>query len=157
MHGMDRFGSSTRGVAAALLLAALGGASGCGLFDHGEPIGFRTYTLEGVEFPEAVAIVRDVTRSEATRLFGGVTLVWDEAQGNLSLDPVYDGQRRLRLYIHLVPAGKNAKVEMFALVDQLEVNSTRVGYGKPMQDVPLEEKLFKAYVTELSRRRDAGG
>jgi len=154
---MDRLGQLARALVTALPLAVLAGASGCGLFGKADPIGFRAYTLEGVDYAEAVSIVREVTRQEANRLFGGVTLTWDEEQGNLSLDPVYDGQRRLNLYIHLSPSGQDVKVEMFALVEQLEVNATHVGYGEPMQDVPLEEKLFKAYVAELTRRRDEGG
>lgn len=153
---MDRLSQLARGVVAALPLA-LAGAAGCGLLSPADPIGFRTYTLEAVGYDEAVDIVLDVTREQATLLFGGITLTWDEDQGNLSLDPVYDGQRRLRLYIHVAPAGSDVDVEMFALVEHLELDATQVGYGEPMQDVPLEEKLFKAYVTELMRRRDEGG
>lgn len=146
-----------RGLLSALVLPLLCTASGCGLFGTKEEIGFRTYTLEGVGYDEAASIVHDVTRQQANQLFGGVTLTWDPAQGNLQLDPIYDGQRRLRLYIHLVPAGADVDVEMFALVDHLSVDATKVGYDAPQQDVPLEEKLFQAYVTELSRRRDEGG
>ena len=146
-----------RGAAAALLLAVPGLAAGCGLFQRADPIGFRTYTLEDVAYDEAASIVHDVTKTQANQLFGGVSLVWDAEQGNLQLDPVYDGRRRLRLYIHLEPAGPDVDVEMFALVEHLKLDATQVGYGEPMQDVPLEEKLFQAYVTELSRRRDGGG
>jgi hypothetical protein len=154
---MDRPRPLLRRIAARLLPLALAAACGCGLFAKAEPIGFRTYTLEGVGYDEAASIVNDVTRELATQLFGGVTLVWDEELGNLSLDPVYDGQRRLSLYIHLAPVGEDVDVEMFALVEQLRVDATQVGYGEPLQDVPLEEKLFKAFVAELSRRRDEGG
>lgn len=140
-----------------VLLAAFCCATGCGLFRHEDPIGFRTYKLEGVEYAEAASIVHEVTRQQANVLFGGVTLSWDEAEGKLELDPVYEGQRRLRLYIHLAPAGPDVNVEMFALVDFLSISGTQIGYVEPMQDVPLEEQLFKAYVTELSRRRDEGG
>lgn len=157
MLTMVRLTPLARAVVPALVLAALAGAPGCGLFQHDEPIGFRTYKLEGIDFAEAGSIVHEVTRRQATQLFGGVTLTWDEAQGNLELEPVYDGQRRLRLYIHLSPAGSDVNVEMFALVDFLAISGTQIGYGAPMQDVPLEEQLFKAYVTELSRRRDEGG
>ena len=157
MHGMSRPASPARAAVAALLLLASGLATGCGLFERATPIGFRTYTLEGVGYDEAVSVVRDVTRQEANELFGGVALTWDEEQGNLQLDPIYDGRRRLRLYIHLEPAGTDVDVEMFALVDHLEVEATHVGYGQMQQDVPREEKLFQAYVTELSRRRDGGG
>ena len=153
---MSRLGSSARGLATALLLLAPG-LAGCGLFTRAEPIGFRTYTLEGVSYDEATSIVHDVTKQQANQLFGGVTLTWDAAQGNLQLDPVYDGQRRLRLYIHVEPAGPNVDVEMFALVEHLKLEATQVGYGDPQQDVPLEEQLFQAYVTELSRRRDGDG
>ena len=146
-----------RGLLLALVLPLLCAASGCGLFSTKEEIGFRNYKLEGVAYDEAASIVYDVTRQLANALFGGVTVVWDPAQGNLQLDPIYDGQRRLRLYIHLAPAGADVNVEMFALVDHLRVDATKVGYDDPQQDVPLEEKLFQAYVTELSRRRDQGG
>ena len=161
---MDRLSRLARVVPALLLallpalsLAALCGASGCGLFEHQDELGFRTYKLEGVQLAEAASIVHDVTREQANALFGGVTLTWDESEGNLELEPVYDGQRRLRLYIHLAASGADVNVEMFALVDHLEVSATQIGYGGSMQDIPLEEKLFKAYVTELSRRRDVGG
>jgi hypothetical protein len=137
-----------------LTLAALGG---CGLFQRDDVIGFRTYVLKDVAYEDAASIVYEVTRSESNRLFGGVTMTWDEALGNLELEPVYDGQRRLRLYIHLAPTGADVNVDMFALVDHLEISVTHVGYGESMQDVPLEEKLFQAYVAELSRRRDGGG
>ena len=152
--GVERIPQLVRGL---LLAAALGAVSGCGLFQHADPIGFRTYVLEGVGYDEAAAIVQDVTRAESTRLFGGVTMEWDPAMGNLALDPVYDGQRRMSLFIHIVPAGADVNVEMFALVEHLEVSASNVGYGEPMQDVPLEEKLFQAYVAELQRRREPGG
>jgi hypothetical protein len=139
------------------LAAVLGATSGCGLFTRSDPIGFRTYVLEGVAYEEAASIVHEVTRTEANRLFGGVGLVWDPELGNLELDPIYDGQRRLRLFIHLAPAGDDVNVEMFALVDHLEISRESVGYGQPMQDVPLEEQLFQAYVTELQRRREPPG
>ena len=154
---MSRLGSSARGLATALLLLAPGLATGCGLFARDDSIGFRTYTLEGIGYDEAASIVNDVTRQLANQLFGGVTLTWDPAQGNLQLDPIYDGQRRLRLYIHITPDGDDVDVEMFALVDHLRVDASKVGYDEPQQDVPLEEKLFQAYVTELTRRRDEGG
>ena len=160
---MDRRDPPARGPARgpllhlALVLPLLCAASGCGLFGAKQEIGFRTYKLEGVAYDEAASIVHDVTRQQANQLFGGVTLTWDPVQGNLQLDPIYEGQRRLRLYIHLVPAGADVNVEMFALVDHLRVEATKVGFDEPQQDVPLEEKLFQAYVTELSRRRDQGG
>ena len=157
MLTMVRFIELARAVVPALALVALSGATGCGLFSHEDPIGFRTYKLEGVEYAEAASIVHQVTRQQANVLFGGVTLTWDETQGNLELEPIYDGQRRLRLYIHLAPAGPDVNVEMFALVDFLSISGTQIGYVDAMQDVPLEEQLFKAYVTELSRRRDEGG
>lgn len=140
----------------ALLLLLLCGASGCGLFSRDE-LRFRAYKLEGVGLAEAESIVREVTREQANTLFGGVTMIWDETEANLELEPIYDGNRRLRLYIHLAPEGADVNVEMFALVDHLEITTTSIEYGEPMQDIPLEEKLFKAYVTELSRRRDEGG
>ena len=153
--GMDRVDRLAR-VAAATLLLAAGGATGCGLLPK-QDIGFRTYKLEGVGYDQAATIVQEVTRQQANQLFGGVTLTWDPAQGNLQLDPVFDGQRRLRLYIHLAPAGNDVNVEMFALVDHLQVEPPNVGYGDAQQDVHLEEKLFQAYVTELLRRREEGG
>jgi hypothetical protein len=157
MPVMVRLIQLARTVAPALVLAALAASSGCGLFQREQPIGFRSYKLEGVEYAEAASIVHDVTRQQANLLFGGVTLTWDEALGNLQLEPIYDGSRRLSLYIHLAPSGSDVNVEMFALVETLSISGTDVGYGEPMQDVPLEERLFKAYVTELSRRRDEGG
>jgi hypothetical protein len=161
MHAMDRLDPFARGIArgllSRLLLPLVCALSGCGLFGTKEDIGFRTYTLEGIGYDEAASIVNDVTRQLANQLFGGVTLTWDPAQGNLQLDPIYDGQRRLRLYIHITPDGDDVDVEMFALVDHLRVDASKVGYDEPQQDVPLEEKLFQAYVTELTRRRDEGG
>jgi hypothetical protein len=140
----------------ALLLAVLAALPGCGLFVRPDPIDFRSYPLEGVEYAEAVSIVQTVTRDVCTQLFGGVTLTWFPETGNLTVDPVHAGSRRLRLYIHLEPSGSGVDVQMLALVDALATGGQDIGYSEPMQDVPLEEQLAQAYVAELLRRREAG-
>jgi hypothetical protein len=140
----------------AVVLAVLGALPGCGLFARPEPIDFRSYPLEGVEYAEAVSIVQTVTRDVCTQLFGGVTLTWFPETGNLTVDPVHAGSRRLRLYIHLEPSASGVDVQMLALVDALATGGRDIGYSEPMQDVPLEEQLAQAYVAELLRRRGAG-
>ena len=130
--------------------------SGCGLFSRQDPIGFRSYPLEGVDYAQAVSIVQTATRDVCTDLFGGVTLTWFPETGNLTVDPIFAGNRRLRLYIHMEPAGKGVDVELFALVDHLAPGGQAIGYTRPMQDVPFEETLSRAFVAELLRRREAG-
>jgi hypothetical protein len=136
-------------IACALLLAA------CGLVPP-DPIGFRTYVLEDTPYEEAVVLVNDVTRRFALERFGGIGLAWDPASANLVMDPIYDGRRRLRLHIHLERAGPDVEVEMFALVEHLRTDISKVGWTDAMQDVPLEEDLYAALVAELVARRGGG-
>ena len=131
---------------AVLLLA------GCGLLP-GDPLGFRTYPLKDTTLTEAAQVVHDTTRIYALDHFGGIGMAWDPVEHNLVLDPVYDGQRRMRLYIHLEPVGPDVNVEMFALVETLRSDAGAVGWGDPMQDVPLEEQLYQAYIAALVARR----
>ncbi|MHC5210344.1 MAG: hypothetical protein ACYTG2_06475 [Planctomycetota bacterium] len=138
-----------------LALAGMLALAGCGLFLRQDPIGFRSYPLENVGYADAVSIVQTATRDVCTELFGGVTLTWSPESGNLTVDPIFAGNRRLRLYIHLEPAGTGVDVELFALVDHLSPGGQSIGYTQPMQDVPLEKKLSEAYVAELLRRREA--
>lgn len=136
----------------ALRLAVLLLLGACGLVPP-EPIGFRSYPLRDVSYEEAAVIVHDVTRRFAVEHWGGVTLAWDPASGNLALDPIYRPQQRLRLYLHLEPAGPDVQVEMFALVETLRADAAKVGWTDPKQDVPLEERLYAAFVAELVARR----
>lgn len=124
----------------------------CGLLPP-DPIGFRSYPLRDVSYEEAAAIVHDVTRRYAVDHWGGIAMSWDAAAGNLLLDPIYDARRRLRLHVHLEPAGPDVMVEMFALVETLRADAAKVGWTDAMQDVPLEEALYAAYVAELVARR----
>ncbi len=138
------------------LLAALLLPAGCGLFMRPDPIGFRSYPLRGVGYDEAVDLVRDVTRRYTTERFGGVTITWDAPQGNLTVDPIYSGNRRLRLFLHLRPAGSDVELEIFALVEHLDPDEPGIVYTLPMQDVPLEETLYDALLAELLARRVGG-
>jgi hypothetical protein len=131
-----------------LLLAA------CGLVPP-DPIGFRSYPLKDTALDEAIVVVNDVTRRFALERFGGIGLAWDPLTRNLVLDPVFDGRRRMKLFIHVEPAGADTNVEMFALVEHLHADANTVGWTEPMQDVPLEEALYQAYVAELVARREA--
>ena len=61
----------------------------------------------------------------------------------------------MKLYIHFTPADRDLNVEMFALVETLASGGTSgVGWVNPMQDVPLEEDLFKDCVAALLASRD---
>lgn len=131
-----------------LLLAA------CGLVPP-DPIGFRQYPLRDTSYAEAVTVVNDVTRKYALDHFGGIGIAWDASTSNLTLDPVYDGRRRMKLYLHLVPAGADVTVEMFALVETLRTDAGKVGWTDPMQDVPLQDALYQAFVDALVARRGA--
>ena len=158
-RGLRRSVFGARVLSRALLLGALLAfalpCAGCGLLMRPDPIGFRTYTLKNCSYDDAVAVVHDTTRQYALARFGGVGLTWDAPQGNLTLDPVYDGQRRMKLYLHLSPTGKDVNVEIFALVETLSGGGgSGVGWVNPMQDVPLEEDLFGACVAALLARRD---
>jgi hypothetical protein len=129
-----------------LLLAA------CGLVPA-DPIGFRTYPLERTTYAEAATVVQDVTRKFALSHWGGLGITWDPQTRNLTVDPVYRGHQRMRLYLHLEPAGNDVNVEMFALVETLQSDAAKIGWVEPMQDVPLEQELFDAFVAELVARR----
>jgi hypothetical protein len=135
-----------------LLLLAVLLLAGCGLVPE-DPIGFRTYPLKDITLPDAAQVVHDTTRAFALEHFGGIGMSWDPMTRNLVLDPVYDGRRRLRLYIHLEEAGADVNVEMFAVVETLRSDAGAVGWTEPMQDVPLEERLYQAYVAALVARR----
>lgn len=140
-----------------LLLLVLGG---CGLFGSSPKAGFREYPLPGTSYEEAAEVVRTVTAREFTDLFGGgFTLDWDAEQGNLSVSPIYDDQdRRLRLYVKVSPRGPDTVLEMFALVEHLGQGSGPFAvWGRPMQDVTLEERLYQAYLVELLDRHPGGG
>jgi len=126
--------------------------TGCGLLP-GDPLGFRTYPLKDTTLPEAAQVVHDATRVYALAHFGGIGMTWDPVEHNLVLDPVYDGQRRMKLYIHLEVNGPDVNVEMFALVETLRSDAGAVGWGDPMQDVPLEKELYQAYIAALVARR----
>jgi len=144
-----------------LLLAwlLLGSAAlpGCGLFSHGEPIGFRTYTLKDVSYGEGVEIVDDAVRRFAVGKFGGVGITLDVAGFNLELDPVYEDRRRMKLFIHFVPRPPDLDLEMLALVEHLESGERggQVGWLRPQMDVPLEQDIYQAILQELLARRAA--
>ena len=126
--------------------------SGCGLLP-GDDIGFRSYPLKDTTLPEAAQIVNDVTRTFALDHFGGIGMAWDPVEHNLVLDPVYDG-RRLEVDVQPhAPAGSDTTVEMFALVEQLRSDAGAVGWTDPLQDVPLEEQLYQAYIAAIVARR----
>ncbi len=132
---------------ACLLLAA------CGLIPP-DPIGFRTYPLKDTPLDEAIVVVNDVTKRFAVERFGGIGVTWDPRTRNLVLDPVFNGRQRMRLHIHVEPAGPDTNVEMFALVEHLRADMAKVGWTDAMQDVPLEEILYQAYIAELVARRE---
>lgn|GEM_PF-2157363 len=134
-------------------LACLLLLAGCGLLPP-DPIGFRTYPLKDTSIEEAVVVVNDVTRRFALERFGGIGISWDAGTRNLALDPVFDGRRRMKLFIHVEPAGADTNVEMFALVEHLSADVSKVGWTDAMQDVPLEEALYQAYIAELVARRE---
>ena len=136
-------------------LCALLLASGCALLSPPEPVGFRSYVLRDVSLDEACALVREVTRREANDLFGGVGITWDGRLRNLSLDPIYAGSRRMSLFVHLEADGPDVDVQLFALVETLQPGAAPA-WGQPQQDVPLEERLYRAYVAELLARRQQG-
>jgi hypothetical protein len=126
--------------------------AGCGLVPP-DPIGFRSYPLRDVTYADAVSVVTDVTRQFALSHWGGIGISWDPTSRNLSVDPVFKNTKRMKLYLHFEPAGTDVNVEMFALVETLQSDVGKVGWVEPMQDTPLEEQLYKAYVAELVARR----
>src|SRR5262245_30275998 len=134
---------------AALLSAVL--AASCGLVNQPDPIGFNSYPLQDCSYDTAVELVHEVTRKFATERFGGIGMTWDPVQSNLTLDPVYSGPRRLRLYIHIVPKAPDVDIEMFALVETMARGGPQsFGWTDPMQDEPLEKQLSEAYVAALN-------
>jgi len=142
---------------AACLLLCLAALPGCGLFSRAEPLGFRTYTLQGVDYADGVDIVREAMRKYALQHFGGTGITWDPGTANLMLDPVYDGPRRMKLYVHFVPRPPDLDLEMLALVERVSSgkNGGAVGWVEPMMDVPLEKDVYQAAVNELLARRTA--
>jgi hypothetical protein len=143
-------------LAAGLAFSLLIGTAGCGLVG-GERVDFRPYPLQDIELAEAAVLVRDVTQRFMTERFGGVTLEWDDDARNLRSSPVYDGDRRLTIFIHLEPRGGGVDVEMMALVERLRASRQPAQvYGDPKQDIYLEEMLYEAMVAEYVRRRPQG-
>ena len=128
--------------------------AGCGLIPP-DPIGFRTYVLKDTSAAEAWDVVNDVTRKFALDHWGGVFISPDESTRNLKIGPVEGRGQRMTLYVHVDPAGADANVEMFALVETLSADAGKVGWINPMQDVPLQEKLYQAYIDALVARRGA--
>ena len=146
---------------APLSLLLLVGTLSCGLLFPPDPIDFRSYELPGVSYVEGVEIVREVTRREFTRLFGGgFTEDWDATTGNLVISPIEEPRRRLRMHLHVEASTDGTRVDMLALVEHLDANleSGRL-WSNPKMDVPLEQKLYDAFLAEMVRRRgaDAGG
>jgi hypothetical protein len=144
-----------RALLLACALLVLGGAPGCLLFAPPDPVNFRTYTLEGVGLDEGVEVVREALRDYAVPRFGGgIGISWDAELLNMALDPVYAGNRRMKLYIHFVPREDDLDLEILALVEHLEESEGgQPGWVRPMMDVPLEEDFFQACVNELLARR----
>lgn len=143
----------------ALLLSLLLAGSGCGLLFPPEPIDFHDYPLPDVSYEESVELVREVTRAEFTRLFGGgFSIDWDPESRNLVVSPIQEPSRRLRMHLHLRPEGDGTVVEMLALVEFLDENLTDGKlWGSPKMDRHLEQKLYDAYLAELVRRSEARG
>lgn len=142
-----------------LLLALAAALSGCGLLGAGSgELGFRTYPLPDVPYAEAVQLVPDVVRQFYAERFtgaGGFSLDWDPVSGNLRASPVIAGDRRMRLYLVIEPAGAGTQLELFALVETLdEASVAGPQWTRPMQDVPLEEQLYEVILAEHLRRRD---
>ena len=134
-----------------LLLSTLS----CGLMFPPEPIDFREYPLPNVGYAEGVDIVREVTRREFTRLFGGgFSEDWDAENGNLLISPIEEPRRRLRMHVHVRDDARGTVVEMLALVEHLDDNlkSGRL-WSDPKMDIPLEEVLYDAFLAEMLRRR----
>jgi hypothetical protein len=142
-----------------LLLACLlvCAAPGCGLLTRDVPLGFRTYTLQDVDYAESLDLVHEALRKFAVTRFGGVGITVDAAEGNIELDPVYEGRRRMWLYLQLLPRPPHVDLEMLALVEHLQTGEGggAVGWTRPMMDVPLEEAVYQAVLVELLERRAA--
>ncbi len=138
-----------------LLLAVTALLGGCLLFEP--QIGWRSYSIEEIEYDEGVELVRRVTTRFMTERFGGLGMEWDPELGNLEVDPVYDDTRRLRLRIHLEEREWGIDVEMFAVVHHLVPGAPGQIWGKTQQDVPLEEMLYDALLTEYLEQRSRSG
>jgi hypothetical protein len=82
-------------------------------------------------------------------------MTWDPEQGNLMLDPVFAGPRRMKLYIHLEPKGPDVDVQMFALVETMSGSGSDIGWTDPKQDVHLEDDLSRAFVAALKEKQEA--
>lgn len=156
---MSRLSPFTRLPLCLLGALALSALSGCGLFSRGEPYAFRTYTLKGVDYAEGVEVVHEAVRRFSVQHFGGTGITWDPGTGNLTLDPVYDGNRRMNFYVHVVARPPDVDLEMLALVEHLRPGNTSgaIGWVDPMMDVPLEKDIYQAAVNELLRRRTTPG
>ena len=78
----------------------------------------------------------------------------NQPNGNLTISPIEEPRRRLRMHVHVEAASDGTLVEMLALVEHLDANleSGRL-WARPMMDIPLEEKLHEAYLAEMLRRR----
>lgn len=120
-----------------------------------DPVDFTTYSLGEVSLAEASDVVRTVTRDFAAERFGSRQVFWDGETRNLSLEPVYDEQRRMTLYAHVArnEADDGTDVELLALVEFLLVGTLSVEWGDPKKDVYLEQLLHQAYVDEIVARR----
>jgi hypothetical protein len=137
-----------------LRLASLLLVAACGLVPP-DPIGFRTYVLKDTSAVDAFSVVNDVTRKFALDHWGGVFISSDATARNFKLGPVEDGTRRMTLYVHVDPAGADSNVEMFAVVETLKSEAGKIGWVEPMQDIPLQEQLYQAYVDALVARQGA--
>lgn len=137
----------------ALLLAAPA-LPGCMLFE--ERVNFRTYELRQIEYDQAVALVREVTGRFCTDLFGGVGITWDAEARNLTVDEIYEGNRRMKLYVHLEPVSDGVDVELLALVHTLQGGGGPDLWGEPQKDVTLEQMLYDAYLSAWLDLRSGG-
>ena len=131
------------GLRAALLLAVLACLPGCMLFE--EQVDFRSYPMRQIGYAQAVELVREVTGRFCTERFGGVGITWDAEGRNLVVDEVYDGRRRLKLYVHLEPVADGVDIELLALVHTLQSGGGAL-WGEPQKDVTLEQMLYDAYL-----------
>jgi len=140
-----------RGSLAVVLACAL---VGCGLLPPQE-IGFREYPLPDTPYAEAVELVQRVVKDVYTQRFGGsFSMQWDAPRGNLDLSPIEIGDRRMTLYVHLVPAGDDTIVEMFAVVKTLDDGpGGTLQWIEPKQDVHFEERVYEDLLAALTASR----
>lgn len=129
---------------------------GCGLIPPA-PIDFRAYPLADVPPSEAVGLVRDVVHDVFTARFGGgFSMAFDDEQKTLTAGPVEVDQRRLTLHLVFTPLGEGTTLEMLALVESMgRADTGMIAWGRPMQDVYFEEKLYEAIIEEQLERADA--